>query len=82
MRVGLVSEPVAHRWSSFRANGLGARDAVLTPHPAYLALGATGTERRRAYRALFERRLDAEAERLIRHGRFGVWQRLVEASSG
>ena len=82
VRVGLVSEPVAHRWSSFRANGLGARDAALTPHPAYLALGATGTERRRAYRALFERRLDAEAERLIRRGRFGVWQRLVEASSG
>jgi putative transposase len=36
VRAGIVSEPVAYRWSSFRANGLGARDAVLTPLPARL----------------------------------------------
>ena len=68
MRAGIVSEPVAYRWSSFRANGLGARDAVLTSHPAYLALGASRGERQRAYRALFERRLDAEVERMMRRG--------------
>ena len=68
VRAGIVSEPVAYRWSSFRANGLGARDAVLTPHLTYLALGSSRAERQRAYRALFERRLDAEAERLIRRG--------------
>jgi len=67
VRAGTVSEPVAYRWSSFRANGLGARDAALTPHPTYLALGSTNVDRQRAYRALFERRLDAEAVRLIRH---------------
>jgi putative transposase len=83
VRAGTVSEPVAYRWSSFRANGLGARDAVLTPHPAYLALAPTGAERRRAYRALFERRLDAEVERLLRQrSRLGVSLRPAEASSG
>ena len=71
VRAGIVSEPVAHRWSSFRANGLGGRDAVLTPHPSYLALGATRVERQRAYRALFERRLDAEAVRLLRQAAVG-----------
>ena len=65
VRAGMVSEPVAYRWSSFRANGFGARDAVLTPHPVYLALGASAAERQRAYRALFERRVDAEAVRLL-----------------
>jgi putative transposase len=68
VRAGIVSEPVAYRWSSFRANGLGARDAVLTPHPAYHALGANRNERQHNYRALFERRLDAEVERLLRRG--------------
>lgn len=68
VRAGIVSEPVAYRWSSFRANGLGARDAVLTPHPIYLALGESKADRQRAYRALFERRLDAEVERIIRRG--------------
>ena len=71
VRAGLVSEPVAYRWSSFRANGLGGRDAVLTPHPAHLALGPTGADRQRAYRALFERRVDAEAVRLIRRRPLG-----------
>jgi putative transposase len=62
---------VAYRWSSVRANGLGGRDAVLTPHPAYLALGPIGADRQRAYRALFERRVDAEAIRLIRRRPLG-----------
>jgi hypothetical protein len=54
----------------------------LTPHPTYLALGATRAERQRAYRALFERRLDAEVERLIRRSRVGAGQHLAEVSSG
>jgi putative transposase len=83
VRAGIVSEPVAYRWSSFRANGLGARDAVLTPHPTYLALGATRSERQRAYRALFERRLDAEVERLLRQrSRLGVSLHPAEVSHG
>lgn len=81
VRAGIVSEPIAYRWSSFRANGLGARDAVLTPHPAYLALGATGTERRRAYRALFERPLDARVEQPISRRRGGFRLRPAEAGS-
>jgi putative transposase len=53
VRAKIVSEPVAYRWSSYRCNGLGARDAVLTRHPTYLALGPNSADRQRAYRALF-----------------------------
>jgi putative transposase len=49
----MASEPVAFRWSSYRCNGLGARDAILTPHASYLALGSTSVDRQCAYRALF-----------------------------
>ncbi len=54
VRAGLVSDPGSYRWSSFRANALGETDAVLTPHPLYLGLGATAIARQRAYRSLFE----------------------------
>ena len=80
VRAGIVSEPVAYRWSSFRANGLSARDAVLTPHPTYLALASTKAERQRTYCALFEKRLDVEAARLIQHSRFKAAVRLGEAA--
>ena len=54
VRAGLVSDPGDYRWSSFRANALGETDAVLTPHPLYLGLGATAAARQQAYRSLFE----------------------------
>jgi putative transposase len=65
VRAGLVSEPAAYAWSSFGFNGHGARDAVLTPHPVYLALGATNAERQQAYRSVFAGPLDG---RPIRSG--------------
>ena len=54
VRAGMVSEPAAYRWSSFRANADGAPDALVRRHPLYLALGRSGPERRAAYRALFD----------------------------
>jgi putative transposase len=68
VRAGVVPEPAAYGWSSFRFNAFGARDAVTTPHPAYLALASTNVGRQRAYRALFEAPLCAPAVRL-------TWQR-------
>jgi putative transposase len=40
VRAGLVHEPGRYRWSSFPRNAMGSPDSVVTPHPAYHALGA------------------------------------------
>ena len=53
VRAALAARASDYRWSSFRANALGAHDPVVTPHPFYLTLGRTGPSRRAAYRALF-----------------------------
>ena len=42
-----------HRWSSYRANALGAQSELLVPHQEYVRLGSTGEERQAAYRDLF-----------------------------
>jgi len=55
VRAGLVAQPGAYPWSSYRANALGEDDALLTPHPHYYSLGRSPDERRAAYAALFAR---------------------------
>jgi putative transposase len=66
VRAGLAAVPGAYRWSSFRGNGEGAPDYLITPHPTYRALGASAAECRAAYRALFTIPLDAGAIDAIR----------------
>jgi putative transposase len=61
VRAGMVDDPAHYRWSSYRSNGLGQADTLLTLHPVYEALGRDPDERRSAYRALFRPELDAEA---------------------
>lgn len=58
VRAAMVDDPANYRWSSYRANGLGQVDSMLTAHPAYEALGATAAARQQAYRALFREGLD------------------------
>ena len=41
VRAAMVDDPAHYRWTSYRANALGQADARLTPHPLYMALGAT-----------------------------------------
>ena len=53
VRAGLVRDPGRYPWSSFRANALGAADALVTPHPIYCALGRGADARRAAYLASF-----------------------------
>jgi putative transposase len=69
----MVDDPAHYRWSSYRANALDAADTRVTaadtrvtPHPAYLALGAAAAERQTAYRALFRAQPDAEASADLR----------------
>lgn len=61
VRAAMVDYPAHYRWTSYRANALGREDALLTPHPLYLALGADAARRQAAYRALSGAQLDAEA---------------------
>lgn len=61
VRAVMTEDPAHYRWSSYRANGLGQSDALLTPHELYLALDGDGATRRAAYRSLFRSELDDEA---------------------
>jgi putative transposase len=61
VRAGMTDDPAHYRWSSYRANGLGQPDPLLTPHEVYAALGQSDAERQAAYRALFRPELDDEA---------------------
>lgn len=53
VRAGMVAHPGDYRWSSHGRNANGLHDPRITPHPAYVALGATDSERLPAYRCLF-----------------------------
>lgn len=55
VRAGMVEDPAGYRWSSYGRNGRGLPDPVVSPHPLYTALAATGQRRCEAYRALFDR---------------------------
>lgn len=61
VRADMTADPVNYRWSSYRANGLGQPDALLTPHNLYLALDRDAAKRQSVYCALFRSVLDHEA---------------------
>lgn len=54
VRAGMADDPGGYRWSSYRRNGQGAPDPVVSPHSLYLALGETDERRCEAYRCLFD----------------------------
>lgn len=61
VRAAMVDDPGLYRWCSYRANGLGQPDGLLTPHEVYLALDSNEADRLTAYRALFRPELGEEA---------------------
>lgn len=85
IRAGLVCEPGAYEWSSFRHNALGAEDARLEPHPIFRALAAGRESRCAAYRAMFSSELEPTVVSEIRAQHRGAapltvsaYQRLAE----
>jgi putative transposase len=54
----MVNHAGEYKWSSFGANAQGRTDALLAPHPLYMSLGPTDTERQSAYRELFRHHVD------------------------
>jgi putative transposase len=71
VRAGMVHEPGAYRWSSFRSNAEGWPDALVRRHEVYLALGRSVSARREAYRALFETSLEPSTLDSIRRAARG-----------
>ncbi|MEJ2315996.1 MAG: transposase [Gammaproteobacteria bacterium] len=53
VRANMVTDPGDYRWSSYHSNALGVASGLITPHPLYLALGASADERSRNYQSLF-----------------------------
>jgi putative transposase len=58
VRAAMAAQPGEYRWSSYRANALGAPDSLLTPHVLYLTLGDAPATRQHAYRELFRDEID------------------------
>ena len=61
VRAGMVGDPADYRWSSYRTNGIGLSDPLVTPHTAYQEIDPDNSLRRQAYRELFRPHLDAPA---------------------
>jgi len=57
VRAQMVGHPGEYRWSSYAAHAQNHEDPLIRDHREYLALGRSGDERQRAYRALFRSRL-------------------------
>ena len=66
VRARMVGHPAEHQWSSYRTNADGEPSRVITPHPLYMALAGDAEQRRRAYRAFFEKSLTEDELRQIR----------------
>jgi putative transposase len=89
VRAWMVAQPGDHPWSSYGANADRRTDPLLTPHSAYLALGADPASRASAYRALFAEvlpddlveaiRIHLQQQRVWGTDRFRSW---VEARTG
>ncbi len=67
VRANMVDEPSDYSWSSYAINALGVESELQTPHPEYLALGATEEERQRNYRELFKVHVSVELLKDIRN---------------
>ena len=66
VRAAVAECPGDFRWSSYAANARGHADALVTPHPQYLALGVSDFARRRAYAALVAEAISGEQLQEIR----------------
>ena len=61
VRAAMVDDPAHYRWSSYRSNGLGITDPLLTPHVVYTDLAENQAARLETYRALFRPELETDA---------------------
>ncbi|OQK18117.1 transposase [Methyloprofundus sedimenti] len=68
VRAKMVEDPSEYVWSSYQVNALAKKSDLCTPHPEYLRLGSTKSERMENYRALFAYHVDGDLLGEIRLG--------------
>lgn len=73
VRARMVALADDYPWSSYRANAMGKDIQLLSPHPAYLALGETQGQRLLRYRSLFRQEIGAAVVADIRHCTNNSW---------
>lgn len=66
VRSGLAMAPGEYPYSSYASNALGKANPLVTPHPTYMELSVDPEKRCRAYRCLFEDKLDARTLTRVR----------------
>ena len=66
VRAGLVADPAAFHWSSYKANALGVESDLARPHEVFLSLGRSASDRQAAYRALFDQAIQPAQLKIIR----------------
>ena len=66
VRAGMVAHPGEYPWSSYRVNGQGEHDALITLHECYTRLGNSTEVRCHQYRSLFAYQLDVDDIHAIR----------------
>lgn len=66
VRARMVDDPAAYPWSSYRANGLGQPNTLITSQATYLALDKEDAGRHAAYRELVQQALSEETLAEIR----------------
>jgi putative transposase len=71
VRAGMTSTPAEYPWSSYRANGLGHDDEIITPHLIYRSMGEDEQTRQASYRELFKEMLPEDLLEQIRRASNG-----------
>lgn len=68
VRAGIVQHPDAYRWSSHGANSTATASSLISPHPSFLSLGNTSSQRALQYRELIREALPEGTLQAIREG--------------
>ncbi len=71
VRAGMVASPDEYPWTSFACLGRDAADALITPHPEYLALGDSAADRCQAYRTMCGGPVASRSTAMIRRATHG-----------
>jgi putative transposase len=60
VRAKMVQHPGDYPWSSYRVNGQGEHNELISPHPEYIRLGWSDESRFASYRELFRTHVEPE----------------------
>src|SRR6185437_5829122 len=73
VRAKMTAHPRDYPFSSYRANALGETDALVREHALFKRLGRNTEDRRKAYRALFQSKLEQTFIDALRAATNGGW---------